>query len=53
MSIIATTTTTTTSKNLDDMDTKELIAEAMKELQEIKRLLGINSKEGEEIKENK
>ena len=58
MSIIATTTTTTTtattaSKNLDDMDDKELIIEAMKELQEIKRLLGINSKEGGEIKENK
>jgi hypothetical protein len=50
MSIIA----TTASKNLDDMDNKELIIEAMKELQEIKRLLGINSKEeGEEIKENK
>jgi hypothetical protein len=48
MSIIA--TTTTTSKNLDDIDTKELIIEAMKELQEIKRLLGINSKE-REIKE--
>jgi hypothetical protein len=55
MSIIATTTTTTASKNLDDMDTKELIIEAMKELQEIKRLLDINSKEGGEgeIKENK
>jgi hypothetical protein len=53
MSITATTTTTTASKNLDDMDDKELIIEAMKELQEIKRLLGINSKEGEEIKENK
>jgi hypothetical protein len=52
MSIIA-TTTTPTNKNLDDMDDKELIAEAMKELQEIKRLLGINSKEGEETKENK
>jgi hypothetical protein len=50
MSIIA----TTASKNLDDMDNKELIIEAMKELQEIKRLLGINSKEeGEKIKENK
>jgi hypothetical protein len=54
MSIItATTTTTTASKNLDDMNDKELIIEAMKELQEIKILLGINSKEGEEIKENK
>jgi len=53
MSIIATTTTTPTNKNLDDMDDKELIIEAMKELQEIKRLLGINSKEGGEIKENK
>jgi len=55
MSIIATTTTTPINKNLDDMDTKELIAEAMKELQEIKILLGINSKEGGEgeIKENK
>jgi hypothetical protein len=42
MSIIATTTTpTTANKNLDDMDDKELIIEAMKELQEIKRLLGI------------
>jgi hypothetical protein len=46
MSITA-TTTTTTSKNLDDMDDKELVAEAMKELQEIKILLRINSKEGE------
>jgi len=34
---------TTTSKSLDDdMDAKELIAEAMKELQEIKKLLGID-----------
>ncbi len=54
MSIIATTTTTATaSKNFDDMDDKELIIEAMKELQEIKRLLGINSKEGEEINKRK
>ena len=35
-------TTTVTSKNLDDMDAKELLEEAIKELQEIKRLLGIN-----------
>ena len=39
--------TTTRSKNLDEMDVKELLEEAIKELQEIKRLLGIinNSKE--------
>jgi hypothetical protein len=42
------TVATTTSKSLDDMDAKELVEEAMKELQEIKRLLGINSKEGGE-----
>jgi len=56
MSIITATTTTTTataSKNLDDMDDKELIIEAMKELQEIKRLLGINSKEEGEINKRK
>jgi len=51
----ATTTTTTANKNLNDMDNKELIAEAVKELQEIKKSLGINSKEEgeEEIKEDK
>ena len=44
---ITSSTTTTRSKNLDDMDAKELLEEAIKELQEIKRLLGIinNSKE--------
>jgi len=42
-----TSSTTTRSKNLDEMDVKELLEEAIKELQEIKRLLGIinNSKE--------
>jgi len=39
-----TTSTTTTSKSLDDMDVKELLEEAMKELQEIKKLLGIDNK---------
>ena len=47
MNITSASTTTVTSKNLDDMDAKELLEEAIKELQEIKRLLGIsnNSKE--------
>jgi hypothetical protein len=36
-------TTTTTDKNLDDMDARELIEEAMKELQEIRRLLVISN----------
>jgi len=37
-----TSSTTTRSKNLNEMDVKELLEEAIKELQEIKRLLGIN-----------
>ncbi len=35
-------TATTIKKELKDMDVDELLTEAMKELQEIKRLLGIN-----------
>jgi hypothetical protein len=44
------TATATTNKSIDDMDGKELIAEATKELQEIKMLLGISSKEEENEK---
>ena len=43
MNITSASTTTVTSKNLEDMDVKELLEEAIKELQEIKRLLGINN----------
>jgi len=44
MSITTTsnTPTTVTKKELKDMNVDELLAEAMKELQEIKRMLGIN-----------
>jgi hypothetical protein len=35
-------TATTIKKELKDMSIDELLTEAMKELQEIKRLLGIN-----------
>jgi len=35
-------TVETTNKELKDMSIEELLAEAMKELEEIKRILGIN-----------
>ena len=46
---ITSASTTTRSKNLDDMDAKELLEEAIKELQEIKRLLGINNNSKERL----
>jgi len=44
-----TSSTTTRSKNLDEMDVKELLEEAIKELQEIKRLLGISNNSKEKV----
>ena len=49
MNITSASTTTVTSKNLDDMDAKELLEEAIKELQEIKRLLGISNNSKEKV----